>query len=77
MCSLVSVNMAGKRMFGTFRVNTKIFFFILQNKQFYLRQQCGSTGLVCLSPLKGINLDERFTVLYTWETAGQWVENLV
>lgn len=63
-------------MFGTFRVNTKIFFFY-STEQTVLSQQCGSTGLVCFSPLKGINLDERFTVLSMWETAGQWVENLV
>ncbi|TMS17091.1 Vascular endothelial growth factor A [Larimichthys crocea] len=38
------------------------------NKQRYLQQKHGSTGLVCLSPLKDINLDKRFTVHVTWET---------
>ncbi len=58
-------------VFLTSLVNTQNFFilFYRTNKQRYLRQKRGSTDLVCLSPLKDINLDKRFTVLVTtWET---------
>lgn len=57
-------------MFLSSPVNTKNFFFLFYrtNKQRYLQQKHGSTGLVCLCPLKDVNLDKRFTVLVTtWE----------
>ena len=73
VCLLVSVKLTGKWVFLSPPVNTKNFFlffflFYRTNKQRYLQQKHGSTGLVCLCPPKDINLDKRFTVLVTtWE----------
>lgn len=62
-CWTVSVKRAEKRA----HENSFFFFqFYRTNKHCYLQQK---HGRICLSPVKGINLDKRFTVLVTaWET---------
>lgn len=78
----VSVKLAGKRVFEL--LMWIVFFLYSQlyrtNKHCYLQQKHGSRGRICLSPLKGINLDKRFTVLVTaWETqaATELVKRLI